>query len=243
MAYRFTEDESMKIAGLQKNSMVDYPGKLAAVVFTQGCNMNCGYCHNRCLIGSEQKHEVIDEEYVLSFLQKRRGLLDGVVVSGGEPTLQKDLEGFLARVRGMGYQLKLDTNGTHPELLRQIIDHDLVDYVAMDIKAPLCKYRQVCCSPVDTRKLCESITILKAGRVDYEFRTTYTPELNDDDLKDITHTIKGAQKYVLQQYREVDEKEGLYTGVVEKRSILRSIIEEMLGSVGALQFRGEFGKI
>jgi len=233
----------MRIAGLQKNSMVDYPGKLAAVVFTQGCNMNCGYCHNRCLIGDEQKNKAIDEDYVLSFLQKRRGLLDGVVVSGGEPTLQKELEHFLIKVRQMGFSLKLDTNGTHPELLREIIDFGLVDYVAMDVKAPLCKYRQVCCSPVDTQKLSQSIAILKAGKVDYEFRTTYTPELNEDDLKDITQTIKGARKYVLQQYREVDRSQGTYTGVVEKRSILRSILQEMLDSVGALQFRGEFARI
>lgn len=233
----------MRIAGLQKNSMVDYPGKLAAVVFTQGCNMNCGYCHNRCLIGQEQKQEPFDQEYVLSFLQKRRNLLDGVVVSGGEPTLQGDLEEFLVKVREMGFSLKLDTNGTHPELLKDIVDSNLVDYVAMDVKAPLCKYRQVCCSPVDTQKLSESIAILKNGKVDYEFRTTYTPELNDEDLKDITQTIKGARKYVLQQYREVDKKKGNYTGVVEKRSILRNILEELMESVGALQFRGEFGRI
>lgn len=233
----------MKIAGLQKNSMVDYPGKLSAVVFTQGCNMNCGYCHNRCLIGPNQKEDLYSEDGILAFLEKRRGLLDGVVVSGGEPTLQKDLESFLIRVRSMGYPIKLDTNGTNPTLLKELIDRHRVDYVAMDIKAPLCKYRQVCCSPVDTQKLSESITILKAGKVDYEFRTTYTPELSDEDLKDITNTIRGAQKYVLQQYREVDKREGTYTGVVEKRSILKNILSDMVESVGALQFRGEFGKI
>ncbi|MCX7772818.1 MAG: anaerobic ribonucleoside-triphosphate reductase activating protein [Clostridia bacterium] len=231
----------MKIAGLQKNSMVDFPGKLSAVVFTQGCNMNCGYCHNRCLIGQAKHEALLEERDILSFLERRQGLLDGVVVSGGEPTLQKDLLDFFIQLRRMGYKTKLDTNGTNPELLQRLIEMKLVDYVAMDIKAPFCKYRQVCCSPVDTDRLQESIRFLKQGKVDYEFRTTYTPELSDEDLIDITKTIQGAQKYVLQQYREVNQ--GTYTGVVEKRNLLQKIYAEILHSVGALQLRGEFGMI
>lgn len=231
----------MKIAGLQKNSMIDYPGNLSAVVFTQGCNMNCGYCHNRCLIGANSKNEIIEQQAVVAFLEKRRGLLDSVVVSGGEPTLQKDLPEFLEMVKGMGYKTKLDTNGTNPECLRLLIKNNLLDYVAMDIKAPLCKYRKVCCSQVDTQKLSESINILKEDMVKYEFRTTYTPELCEEDLIDISETIKGAQRYVLQQYREVDSNEGKYTGYVEKRNILKSITQELIKSVDALQFRGDFG--
>lgn len=231
----------MKIAGLQKNSMIDYPGNLSAVVFTQGCNMNCGYCHNRCLIGANSKNEIIEQQAVVAFLEKRRGLLDSVVVSGGEPTLQKDLPEFLEMVKGMGYKTKLDTNGTNPECLRLLIKNNLLDYVAMDMKAPLCKYRKVCCSQVDTQKLSESINILKEDMVKYEFRTTYTPELCEEDLIDISETIKGAQRYVLQQYREVDSNEGKYTGYVEKRNILKSITQELIKSVDALQFRGDFG--
>jgi pyruvate formate lyase activating enzyme len=233
----------MKIAGLQKNSMVDFPGKISAVVFTQGCNMNCGYCHNRRLIGQCAQQDFVEVEDVLVFLEKRRGLLDGVVVSGGEPTLQKDLIPFFEKVRSMGYLTKLDTNGTNPGLLKQLIQSQLLDYVAMDVKAPLCKYRQVCCSMVDTQKIQESIDVLKEGRVEYEFRTTYTPELCDEDLMDITRTISGARRYVLQQYKEVDKSEGIYTGIVERRNLLEVITAEIKKSVGALQFRGEFGMI
>lgn len=233
----------MKIAGLQKNSMVDFPGRISAVIFTQGCNMNCGYCHNRCLIGQNGRNQILEEQDVLAFLDKRRGLLDSVVVSGGEPTLQKDLVPFFETIRGMGYQTKLDTNGTNPELLQELLDNKLVDYVAMDIKAPFCKYRQVCCSPVDTSKLARSIDILKDSRIEYEFRTTYTPELCNDDLMDISRTISGAKRYVLQQYREVDKNEGTYTGVVEKRNVLKEITNEIMKSVEALQFRGEFSLI
>ncbi|HHW22364.1 MAG TPA: anaerobic ribonucleoside-triphosphate reductase activating protein [Clostridiaceae bacterium] len=230
----------MRIAGLQKNSMVDYPGKISAVVFTQGCNMNCGYCHNRRLIKFTEDNEIYDEDSVLAFLEKRRGLLDGVVVSGGEPTLQKDLPCFLEKIRKMDFKTKLDTNGTNPECLRTLINNGLLDYVAMDIKAPLCKYGKICCSPVNTAKVMESIEILKNAFIEYEFRTTYTPELDDDDLRDISRIIKGAKKYVLQQYREVDRIEGNYTGHVEKRNILKKITAELMESVGVLQFRGEF---
>jgi pyruvate formate lyase activating enzyme len=233
----------MKIAGLQKNSMIDYPGKISAVVFTQGCNMNCGYCHNRRLINHNLNSSLIEEEEVLAFLEKRRGLLDGVVVSGGEPTLQKDLFCFFEQIRAMGYSAKLDTNGTNPSVLSQLIERGLLDYVAMDVKAPLCKYRQICCSPVNPEYISESIDLLIKGKVEYEFRTTYTPELCDEDLIDITHTIKGAKRFVLQQYKEVDETEGTYTGVVERRNILNNITTEIRKSVEALQFRGEFGML
>lgn len=233
----------MKIAGLQKNSMVDYPGKICAVVFTQGCNMNCGYCHNRCLIGAGVNTGNIDEASVLSFLERRRGLLDGVVVSGGEPTLQNDLVDFFNIIKKMGYKTKLDTNGTNPELLKKLIGKGLLDYVAMDIKAPLCNYQKVCCCKVNTEKLSGSIAILKEGMVEYEFRTTYTPELSDQDLIDIATSIKGAKKYVLQQYVEVNKREGSYTGYVEKRNLLKDIAQDVRNSVGALQFRGEFGLI
>ncbi|NLL67377.1 MAG: anaerobic ribonucleoside-triphosphate reductase activating protein [Clostridiaceae bacterium] len=231
----------MKISGLQKSSMIDYPGNISAVVFTQGCNMNCGYCHNRCLIGATSKNETILQDDIIAFLKTRRGLLDGVVISGGEPTLQKDIPQFLDIIKGMGFKTKLDTNGTNPECLKILLENKLLDYVAMDIKAPLCKYRKVCCSPVDTRKISESISILKEDQVEYEFRTTYTPELCDEDLMDISETIKGAHKYVLQQYREVESSEGKYTGYVEKRNILKSIRSELMKRVDALQFRGDFG--
>lgn len=229
----------MRIAGLQKNSLVDYPEKLSAVVFTQGCNMNCGYCHNRCLIGYEQNGGLSSED-VFAFLGRRRGLLDAVVISGGEPTLQRDLARFIRRVKDMGFLIKLDTNGTNPDLLESLIEQGMLDYVAMDIKAPFCKYRQVCCSPVNTERLERSIEILQRGGVEYEFRTTYTPQLDQEDLLDIAASIKGAKKYVVQQYREVDPTSGEYTGRAEKRSLYKSIWFDISRNVANIQFRGDF---
>ena len=228
----------MRISGLQKNSMVDYPEKLAAVVFTQGCNMNCGYCHNRCLIGYE-KNGGISEEDVFAFLERRQGLLDAVVISGGEPTLQRDLPRFIRRARKMGFLVKLDTNGTNPAL-EYLIGERLLDYVAMDVKAPFCKYRQVCCSPVNTEKLERSIGILQGGGVEYEFRTTFTPELDQEDLLNIAESIRGAKRYVVQQYREVDPESGAYTGRAGKRSLYRSTWADISKNVASIQFRGEF---
>jgi len=229
----------MKIAGLQKNSLVDYPEKLAAVVFTQGCNMNCGYCHNRCLIGYENDGG-ISEEDVFAFLGRRRGLLDAVVISGGEPTLQRDLPQFIRRAREMGFLVKLDTNGTNPELLEYLIGEGLLDYVAMDVKAPFCKYRQFCCSPVNTEKLERSIGILQRGGVEYEFRTTFAPGLDEEDLLYIAESIRGAKRYVVQQYREVDPESGAYTGRAGKRSLCRYIWDGISKNVASIQLRGEF---
>lgn len=229
----------MKIAGLQKNSMVDYPCMLSAVVFTQGCNMNCGFCHNRCLIGTKQQ-ELIEEEDFFVFLEKRKKLLDAVVISGGEPTLQADLPDFIDKVRKMGFLVKLDTNGTNPSLLKDLLDKNLLDYVAMDVKAPFCKYRQICCAPVDTAYIQKSIELLKESRIEYEFRTTYTPELDQQDILDITGTIRGAKRYVLQQYREVDTEKGIYTGRMEKRDLAPIIHSDLKCQVLSLQFRGDF---
>lgn len=190
----------MRIAGLEKCSLVDYPGKLAAVVFTPGCNMNCFYCHNRSLLhGQEQQ---IASAEVIAFLERRRGLLDGVVITGGEPTLQHDLEDFIRDVRSLGFEIKLDSNGTNPELLRRVIDQQLVDFVAMDIKAPLARYSEITQTTNDVRKISDSIDLLLQGRVEYEFRTTFAPQLSAAAVMAIAARIQGAQRYALQQYRQ-----------------------------------------
>lgn len=217
----------MKIAGLQKSSLIDYPGKISAVVFTQGCNMNCSYCHNRRLIKKHTQDNTYNVFELLEFLKKRAGLLDGVVISGGEPTLQNDLFDFIKQVKKMGFLIKLDTNGTNPSLLKELIDDNLIDYVAMDIKAPMIKYIQVCCSSVDTEKIRESINILLHGKVEYEFRTTFAPELSCEDLVDISKYIKGAEQYVIQQYREINPEDGAYTGSAKKRNLLSEITSEI----------------
>lgn len=202
----------MKIAGIVRQSLVDYPGKLAAAVFTQGCNMNCVFCHNRCLVAEQGETPSVQEDEVLSFLEKRRKFLDGVVVSGGEPTLQPDLEGFIEKVKAMGFLVKLDTNGTRPGVIKKLFDKKLVDYVAMDVKAPMKRYREICRSEVDERDILESMTLIRDSDADYEFRTTYCPQLNETDIREIGRLIAGAKKYVLQQYRETDAVKGGYTG-------------------------------
>lgn len=192
----------MKIAGLQKNSFVDYRGKVSAVVFTAGCNMDCFYCHNRGILCDGEYAGAVREEEVLELLARRRRFLDGVVVSGGEPTLQPDLEQFIAEVKDLGYPVKLDTNGTNPDKLRWLIDRDMVDFVAMDIKAPMARYGEVCGININSEVIEESIDLLMQERVDYEFRTTVVPELQKEDIASIAQRIKGAKLYILQQFRQ-----------------------------------------
>ncbi|HPD01068.1 MAG TPA: anaerobic ribonucleoside-triphosphate reductase activating protein [Acetivibrio sp.] len=193
----------MIISGIQKNSFVDFPGKLSAVVFTPGCNMNCFYCHNRMLISGGNSEELVDEDSFLNMLSDRKGFLDGVVVSGGEPTLQKDLGDFIKKVKKLGYPVKLDSNGTNPKVIEGLIDKGLVDYIAMDIKAPFDKYSEVCGTDVDIAQIKRSIEILKRGIVAYEFRTTVAPGLDMDDICEIARSIAGARLYVLQKCREI----------------------------------------
>lgn len=190
----------MNFAGLEKCSFVDYPGRIAAVVFAPGCNFNCFYCHNRQLI-SAAPDEAQTEESVLALLRERRSFLDAVVVSGGEPTLQPGLPRFVQRVRDLGYLVKLDTNGSNPNLLRSLISTGLLDYVAMDIKAPLEKYETIAGKGINLLAVAKSISVLLDGDIDYEFRTTVTPQLMEADIRAIAERIVGARRYVLQQYR------------------------------------------
>jgi pyruvate formate lyase activating enzyme len=194
----------MKIVGLAKNSAVDFPGKLAAVIFTPGCNLDCYYCHNRFILAGEGAQKRLPVTEVLAYLRKRQGLLDGVVISGGEPTLQEGLAEFIHQVKNLGYSIKLDTNGSNPDVLREFIAQGLVDYVAMDLKAPFRKYQAICGNNTFLDQIQESITILLRGKVAYEFRTTFVPELTEEDVLEMAVEIRGARLYVLQQYRTPD---------------------------------------
>jgi len=194
----------MKIVGFQKVSMVDYPGKIASVVFTPGCNMNCYYCHNRIILGADADRTETDPEEILGYLLRRRGLLDGLVVTGGEPTLQRDLRYFIRDVKELGYPVKLDTNGTNPVQLRALVEDGLVDYVAMDLKAPRQRYEEICGATVDLDAIEESIRFLMEGKIPYEFRTTFSPELTKRDVVSMAGEIRGARRLVLQQYRVPD---------------------------------------
>lgn len=192
----------MRICGLQKLAMVDFPGKVAATVFTGGCNLRCPFCHNAPLVTRPEEAERIDAAEVLSFLAGRRGLLDGVVLSGGEPLLQEGVEDFLARVRALGYAVKLDTNGCYPQRLQGILAAGLVDYVAMDIKNSLAKYPEtVGCPGFDTAPVEESVCLLMGGNVDYEFRTTAVRPFHTlQDIEAIGRWLTGAPRYFLQTF-------------------------------------------
>jgi len=190
----------MKIAGLEKCSLIDYPGMLSAVCFTPGCNLNCFYCHNRDLLHDGARTTLATEE-VLHWLDKRRGFLDGVVITGGEPTLQPDLAYFIRAVHARGFKVKLDTNGVNPEALEALLAEDLLDYVAMDVKAPPARYAEICGVRGAVPGVEASIDLLLNCAVDYEFRTTVIPQLAAVDVLDIAKWIQGARLYVLQQFR------------------------------------------
>lgn len=185
------------IGGIIKFSTVDYPGHAVASVFTIGCNMRCGYCHNPELVLPEQYADTIPEDEILQFLETRKGLLDGVAISGGEPTMQEDLPQFIGRIKVMGFQVKLDTNGTNPSMLRRLVKHSLVDFIAMDIKGPLDKYQQIAARPVNIDDIQESIRIIQT--VPHEFRTTIVRgQLEVDDFHSIGKLIRGADRFALQ---------------------------------------------
>jgi pyruvate formate lyase activating enzyme len=190
----------MRIGGLQKVSLIDFPGNVSAVVFTQGCNFRCPYCHNEELVYPELFSPVVKEERVFSHLHKRKKLLDGVVISGGEPTLQKDLEIFIREVKRMGFRIKLDTNGSNPDMIEHLLSMGFVDYVAMDVKAPLEKYEVLAGKKIDTEKIACSIALIRSSGVDHLFRTTvFRPLLCFRDLKKIVNLLGGDTRYVLQK--------------------------------------------
>lgn len=202
----------MIIGGLQKSSLIDYPGKVAAIVFTRGCTLRCHYCHNPELVLPERFVAPISEEYVFDFLATRKGKLDGVVVTGGEPAMQKDLPTFLVRIKELGFFIKLDTSGLFPDMLQTVIGGGLVDYIAMDIKAPFGRYSEVTGIQVDTRMIERSIGIVKNSGVDYEFRTTVVKQqLSKQDILGIAKVIPGSRKYVIQKFRKSDTVDSTFS--------------------------------
>lgn len=203
----------MIIGGVEKLTLIDFPGKLAAIIFTQGCNFRCQFCYNPLLvmpIGDiklryQKDHSAIPVSDLFAFLENRKGKLDGVVVSGGEPTLHPDLPAFLAQIKALGYAVKLDSNGTNPEMLERVIAEGLVDYIAMDIKAPLAKYSQVVDCAVNTDLIEKSIAIIKNSGLPYEFRTTLVPGLHTvedvDGMGELISVDGKADKYYLQFFK------------------------------------------
>lgn len=192
----------MKIGGFQKTSLLDFPDRISAIIWTSGCNFRCPFCYNTSLaLGAA---DLFPEEEVLSFLSKRKGLVEGVVISGGEPLLQEDLPVFLRKVKDLGFLVKIDTNGCYPEKLKELIETRLVDYVAMDVKAPKLKYSQLAGVAVDVSQINASIDLIKQEAPQDQFRTTFVPAiLTKEDIVEIAQWLKGADRFYLQQFKKM----------------------------------------
>jgi pyruvate formate lyase activating enzyme len=193
----------MIIGGIQRNSFIDYPGKLSCVLFVSGCNFTCPYCHNPRLVKVDSAYSNrLDEKAFYEFLENRKGFIDGVVISGGEPTLNEHLPLFLERIKQLGYPVKLDTNGTRPRVIRHLIDNGLIDYIAMDIKADPFDYPPSIARNYDPQNILSSIEIIRDSGLPYEFRTTCVkPIVNERTVRNILRTIKDAELYALQRFR------------------------------------------
>lgn len=223
----------MKISGLQKLTLLDYPGKIACTVFTPGCNFRCPFCHNASLV-TKIDDDYMNTEQFFDLLKKRTGVLQGVCITGGEPTLQGDLTEFMAEIKDLGYSLKLDTNGYRPDVLEKVIEKGLADYVAMDIKNSLNKYGvTVGIDNFDTAPIEKSVDILKNSNIDYEFRTTVVDELHTiEDIEEIAKWIKGCKRYFLQCFVDSGDliKEGFSRCDENKMKKLLKVAKEQIPS-------------
>ena len=229
----------MVIQGLQKLTLLDYPDKVACTVFTAGCNFRCPFCHNASLVVDTYKNKEIPEEDFFSYLNKRKGILDGVCVSGGEPLIQQGIETFLKKIKEMGYAVKLDTNGSSPDKLRKLVEEGLVDYVAMDIKNSPEKYGStIGIEEYDISHVCQSVTFLLKGNVPYEFRTTVVRRFHQRaDFHSIGRWIKGAEHYYLQQF--VDSGDLIKPGLRGyDKKVMQQALEVVKKYVETAQFRG-----
>jgi len=227
----------LKIGGFQKLSLLDYADHLCCTLFTPGCNFRCPYCHNPELVDLENSRiEEIPLAFIMEFLESRKGFLDGVCITGGEPTLQENLDNFIEKICPMGFKIKLDTNGSRPEVLQLLLDKGLLDYVAMDVKVPLEKYRSEMGFYGDPSCIIKSIHILQNSAVEYEFRTTVVPGIHDEeDLDLIGLMLKGSKRLFLQNFRpskhlkpELEKLHGFPQDVMEGfRNILDQYIQRV----------------
>lgn len=230
----------MIIKGFQKLTLLDFPGRTACTVFTAGCNFRCGFCHNALLV-TETDDTFVPENEFFDFLKTRVGILDGVAITGGEPLLQKGIKEFMRKIRALGFMIKLDHNGTNPELLKEIIDEGLVDYVAVDIKNSPEKYAMtVGLNELDITPIKKTVDILVNGSVDYEFRTTVNDELfTVEDFKKIGEFIKGAKRFFIQQFKDsgnLIEKDFFSPCPKETLELFKSTVAPYVESV---EIRGE----
>ena len=224
----------MRISGLQKLTLLDFPGHTACTVFTGGCNYRCPFCHNAELVLRPEEQPEIPEAEFFALLEKRRGLLDGVAVTGGEPTLQPDLPEFLSRIRDLGYAVKLDTNGTRPDLLKRLVREGLVQYVAMDIKNSPARYAETAgAADPQLDRIRESAAFLLEGTVPYEFRTTVVRELHTpEDLAEIGRWLRGAERYFIQCFTDSGDliEEGFHPCSREELDLLLAAVRPFIPS-------------
>lgn len=229
----------VKIHGFNKLTLLDYPGRLACTIFLGHCNFRCPFCHNAGLVLSPEREPVIPEEEILKTLRKRKGILEGVCITGGEPTMSESLPAFIKKIKELGYPVKLDTNGTHPAMLRQMAEQGLLDYVAMDIKNSPEKYSETAGVPrVDMDSVCESVDYLMSGVVDYEFRTTVVKELHKkEDIQKIGKWISGSRRYFLQAYKETEQViRPVYSSY--SREQLENYRQMLLNEISQVEIRG-----
>lgn len=229
----------MRIQGLQKLTLLDFPEHVACTVFTAGCNFRCPFCHNASLVLDIPKEAQIEEEEFFSFLKKRVGVLDGVCISGGEPLLQPDIEHFMQKIKDMGFAVKLDTNGSFPEKLKSLVEKGLVDYVAMDIKNALELYAITCgMDAINTEAIKKSVAYLKEGHVPYEFRTTVVKNYHDKEaFEAIGQWLQGTEKYFLQNFVDSGDLIGKNTrGCTEEK--MREFLSIVQQNIPSAKIRG-----
>ncbi len=216
----------MQFSGFQKLTLLDFPGHIAATLFTAGCNFRCPFCHNAALVTHIDGENFYTDEYILDYLKKRIGILDGVCITGGEPLMHKDLPDFIAKLKALGFLVKLDTNGSYPNVLERLIKSGNIDYVAMDIKNSRQKYKLTAeCSDQDIINIEKSIELLKQNNIDFEFRTTVVNEYHTtEDIRAIAEWISGTKKYFLQNFTDSGDtiKSGLSAPSRETLDLMRS---------------------
>ncbi len=241
----------MLIGGIQKISFIDFPGKISCVIFTQGCNFRCPFCHNPSLVDPAQFQKPIPEEEVYEYLLTRQKFLDGVVISGGEPTIHKDLKSFIEKIKNLGaedskkFLIKLDTNGDRPDILIDLVQSGLIDFVAMDIKHTMPKYPDACGTNPKIDDIKRSIQFIMSSGIDYEFRTTVVPGIHAaDDIKAIAQQLHGAKKFAIQQFvpdhaLNINLRKCKFTSIFdpENKKILFDIKAECLKHVKTFEIR------